>query len=1131
MVFPQTPLDSRIEILVNGTWTNITSDVYSRDGIQIKRGSSNESAQVEPSTASLTLNNRDGVYSPRNPTGTYYGQIGRNTRARISVPNASGTYLDLPGAVTDRATAPDAAALGITGDIDIRIDMSLDSWRDAQQFAGKYVQTGDQRSWVLQMNANGTLNLAWTTAGTFASLLAATSTLPVPVPGTGRRAIRATLDVNNGAAGKTATFYYSDTISGSWTQLGDPVTTAGTTSIFDSTAAVEVGNVSGLSTLSISPFGATTATVGRVHAFQLRDGIGGTVVANPDFTIQDAGDTSFADTASSPNTWTIAGAAALDDRDYRVHGVIPAWPVRWDTSGTDVYVPTEISGILRRIGRETTPLRSTMYRALVTLVDSPPIAYWPCEDESGATTLASGLPSGSPMSILGTAELASSSVFPGSDSLPKITNSIWSADVPAYAASSDGQVRFLLSIPAAGMTNNAVIFRFFTTGSARRWDFVYTTASGGGLQLKVYNNEGTELGSSSTDTPYNGENVRISIGFQNNGADVDFEWRRMELGTTVEFTAIGSVVGANAGNITSVVVDPTASVGETVLGHISVHPELTALDDLSDELNAYTGETAGRRIERLCSEEDITFRRRGDLDDSVAMGAQRPNSLITLFREAADTDDGVLYEPRHVFGLGYRPRSAQYNQEYVATFDYVSNELFGSLAPTDDDLYTGNDVTAARVGGSSARRTLESGALSVLDPPDGVGVYDKQVTVNVQYDYMLPDQAGWRVHLGTVDEPRYPEITVNLANPRIAADATLASQTRACDIADRLAVQNLPSWLPPGDLDQLMLGSTELLGNFEHQITFNCAPAAPYTVGIADDTDLGRADTEGAELAEALTTTETDMDVTTTAYPLWTTDAAQYPFDLTVGGEVVTATACTSSVLDTFTRSVTDGWGSPNVGAAWTNSGGSATDYDVNGTVGTHTMTSVSLSRWSRIPQVIADFDLIVDVASNDLASGNSQYVGLTARAVDINNLYVARAEFTTAGAVILSIRKRVAGVETELDTYTSTLTHVVDTYYRIRFQGVGSLLRARVWAATGLEQENVWQAEVTDTDLAAAGSLGVRSILNALNTDVNPVMKYDNFASLNPQTITVTRSVNGVVKAQSAGADVRLHRPAIAAL
>src|SRR6266567_7027967 len=93
MVFPATILDLRVEVLLGSLgWTDISAYVRQRDPVTGTRGwlpSSSPSSLPPPSTASLTLRN-DGRFSPRNPSGPWYGLIGRNTQLRISVPAGAG---------------------------------------------------------------------------------------------------------------------------------------------------------------------------------------------------------------------------------------------------------------------------------------------------------------------------------------------------------------------------------------------------------------------------------------------------------------------------------------------------------------------------------------------------------------------------------------------------------------------------------------------------------------------------------------------------------------------------------------------------------------------------------------------------------------------------------------------------------------------------------------------------------------------------------------------------------------------------------------------------------------------------------------------------------------------------------
>jgi hypothetical protein len=77
------PLPVVVELWVDDEWTDITEHAYTRDPITITRGRSAEGSRVEPSTCTVTLNNQDGTYSPRNPASPYFGKIGRNTPIRV----------------------------------------------------------------------------------------------------------------------------------------------------------------------------------------------------------------------------------------------------------------------------------------------------------------------------------------------------------------------------------------------------------------------------------------------------------------------------------------------------------------------------------------------------------------------------------------------------------------------------------------------------------------------------------------------------------------------------------------------------------------------------------------------------------------------------------------------------------------------------------------------------------------------------------------------------------------------------------------------------------------------------------------------------------------------------------------
>jgi len=212
---------------------------------------------------------------------------------------SAGT-LELTGASGSYASTPDHASLDLTTDLDIRVDATT-TWVATQRgLMGKWVLTGNQRSYLLTIETTGKLKFWRTTSGTSGTQTSYTSTVSVPIT-EGRLAVRATLDADNGAAGHTVTFYTAtDGVEGTWVQLGTPVVTAGTVTNFSGTAPLEVGSWA---------VGTSGLFTGQIHHAQLRSSIAGAIVANPDFAAQAAGTTMFVD--STGKTWTVGAQASI----------------------------------------------------------------------------------------------------------------------------------------------------------------------------------------------------------------------------------------------------------------------------------------------------------------------------------------------------------------------------------------------------------------------------------------------------------------------------------------------------------------------------------------------------------------------------------------------------------------------------------------------------------------------------------------------------------------------------------------------------------------------------------------------------------------------------------------------------
>jgi hypothetical protein len=821
VAFPEDPLGVRVELRIGSVWVDITKDVKTTDPIVHSRGIRNRGVVADPATLPMRINNAGGKYSPRNPLSPYYGLIGRNTPVRVSIPHGSA-FLAVTGRTIGNtgASTPDAAVLDITGDIDIRFEATLDNWlaNDTVELCGKGL-TG-QRSWILLVEKQR-LRLRWAAADTTEFQHDSTEILPVPL--SSRLAVRATLDVNNGAGGHTVVFYTAPSIAGPWTQLGAPVVTTGTTSIFNSTAPLRVGDGWGDA--------GWISSSGMVTNFQLRNGINGSVVASPDFTALTPGMTTFSDSAG--RIWTVDNDTRITNLWPRFVGEISSWPRQWTPSAAMAWVQVEAAGVLRRYSQGQKPLESTLRRRLPS---QGPIAYWPMEEGEDATQAASPIPGVRPLNLSGF-RMAANDTLPGSKALPQVQGeATLSGIVPTPPAGSPQEwhtefVCFVESPPPAPRT----VLQWLSTGTVKRWRLMI---SPGGVDLHGYGDNDVEVVTQNLSfTQLFGRWTRWKLFARQNGGQVTWTLAWVFVGAS-GFAFSGSFTGS-AGRISGVI-DPgpySGDLSNVTLGHLGVFAVADTFAYNDGDI-AFTGETAAARMTRLCQEESAPLRITGAGADTLRVGPQRPDDLLTLLSVAAAADGGIFGEAQGSASLWYRTRASLYNQTPALVLPFGS--LSPPFEPVEDDEIR-NDRTITRDGGSSARATLASGRLSVQDPPNGIGVYDDSTTLNLYADGQLDPVAGWMLHLGTWDEDRYPEITLLLHRHPELIDAVLALQ-----VGDVIRITDVPVWIAPGDINLRVDGWSETMLPRTWRITFACSPAGPWTVGVRG---TAHRDTAGSTLA------------------------------------------------------------------------------------------------------------------------------------------------------------------------------------------------------------------------------------------------------------------------------------------
>lgn len=205
--------------------------------------------------------------------------------------------LNLPGASGDYASTPDSVANSITGDIDILVKADATSWGASGMFVSKAVLAGSQISYYFAYSGNV---LTMITSANGSATVFSQSTEQIPFANGSGGWLRVTVDVDNGASGNTVTFYTA-TDGVTWARLGAAVVNVGTTSIFNSTAEVEIGAYDG------GGFGRFT---GKIYRAQIYNGIDGTLAC--DFNPADAavGATTVV-SSSTGETYTLHGNAAI----------------------------------------------------------------------------------------------------------------------------------------------------------------------------------------------------------------------------------------------------------------------------------------------------------------------------------------------------------------------------------------------------------------------------------------------------------------------------------------------------------------------------------------------------------------------------------------------------------------------------------------------------------------------------------------------------------------------------------------------------------------------------------------------------------------------------------------------------
>jgi hypothetical protein len=546
-------------------------------------------------------------------------------------------------------------------------------------------------------------------------------------------------------------------------------------------------------------------------------------------------------------------------------------------------------GVLRRIGLWTDPLRSPMYRTISGRSTS--IGHWSLEDDSGALILENSAPGSRSGTYKGGVTLGETTDKPlGAESTIKMVNGGQLAGAFLSASDTAGWVVAysfrLTALP--GSATYGELFRYTTSvGYTYIVECNNTT-----YRFTVLANDGTSLLSSPVTFGVGAEpnqwvTFRLKATQVAGNVQLEPAWyaqgTNLTLGTTVSFA--GTV-----GRLVQWWINGSTANDQGHYGH--VHAVTTVADDLLlsaiSSFNGYTGERAYDRFFRLCGELGIAASQVAAYaaSDTVQMGPQAAATFLSLLKEIRDSDDCRIDDAPAAIGLTLRIRKALFGQTAALALTYPSQVAIPFRRQLDD-LNTHNRVTVKNASGGEITKSLTSGRMSVQAPPAGVGEYKDTVDVSLyRPDVSLGDRADWELAKGTLEAPRYAEVTVDLlANPALAA---AAAAVRPGDMISVTGAEPDPVYL-------LVTGSVEQVAASTWTITYQTAPYEPYRIGVYDD-GVWRWDTRTTTLAAGATSSATSLSLTTVDLnDVLTTAGGSIPYDLLIAGERVRVTAMTAA--------------------------------------------------------------------------------------------------------------------------------------------------------------------------------------------------------------------------------------------
>lgn len=509
------------------------------------------------------------------------------------------------------------------------------------------------------------------------------------------------------------------------------------------------------------------------------------------------------------------------------------------------------------------------------------VGHWPCEEESGATALSNTTPGGSLGKIRGAPSIGSSdSPLGSSASIKGVAGSTLSGTFSAANADM-WRVSFQARIPAT-LTASYLPFFTWVDSVGRFWSWEVNNAN---YAIRVVDADGTSISfevmaRSETADQWSLFTITAVV----SGITLEYDAERTN--DSVSAGIIKTFATTNAGNLRTWSRPDNAYTVD--MGFCQVYGQRD-IGDIGQETAAFQGhrgEPASWRFARVMEELGFAWDWIQTPEYSTPMGPQQAGTVAELLREIQDTEDALIYDARDELKIIMRDR---FNRMNLTPFPMYLSDLTARPREVNSSSIA-NVVTAQNKGGAESTAVDVTGPLGVT----AKGTLEKSVSVSAYPDRYLDQIANWYLRRFTINQPRYPVISVQLN----ALDAARAAQIRALDIGEVIELYGVQA--DPVRLHILAIDETIGWPN-EHRLVFTCDADDMFDVGVYD---TARYDSSSTTLAAAAEIGQTSLSLTTVKRgDAWSTTV---PYLAECAGERVTVTGMTApSGSGPFTQTAT----------------------------------------------------------------------------------------------------------------------------------------------------------------------------------------------------------------------------------